>query len=250
MIFKLIFVHRLKPFLLGFIIFFLLGYTYGAPNQASDDSVFYIKMTKVRNFMEIDRTTVTEVWTDMDKSCTLINQMKKIVRKDLGLIYSVNLQEETYSIDSIQSKSAQRPSKSDLDFKYIGQDYNPVYEWEKPHLIKKDTLANYSCDHYSCIGDADFDQISLDYFLTKTKDESMAEAVNSLMLNSINSPNKREPLIQVINDDKNILILKIIEKVENPISPRKTTRIAVDIFKKVLPDKELFEVPVNFRKTN
>ena len=232
------------------IIFFLIGFLNGFPGQQSDDSVFYAKVTNVRNYMDLNRTTVTEIWTAKDKSCTLINQTKSIIRKDLGLIYLINLQTKTYSIDSIKTKSAQAPVKNDFDFKYIGQNYNPIYEWEKPLSMKKDTVANYSCFHFSCTGDADFDQISIDYFLTKTKDKSFAEMLNSVMLNTIDSPNKREPLTQVINKDKNIMILKIIEKVENPISPRITTTIAIDIFKKILPDKELFEVPVNFRKTN
>jgi len=232
------------------IIFFLLGFTNGVPKQQSDDSVFYAKVTNVRNYMDLNRATVTEIWTANDKSCTLINQMKRIIRKDLGLIYLINLQAKTYSIDSIKIKSPQTRSKNDLDFKYIGQYYNPEYEWRKPRSMKKDTVANYSCYHFSCSGDADFDQISLDYFITKTKNRSFAEMINSIMLNSVDSPNKREPLTQVINKDKNLLILKIIQKVENPISPRITTTIAVDIFKKILPDKELFEVPVNFRKTN
>jgi len=232
------------------IIFFLFGLLNGVPEQASDDFVFYIKITNVRNYMNLDRTTVTEMWTVTDKSCTLINQMKNIVRKDLGLIYLINLQAKTYSIDSIQTKSTQTLSKNALDFKYIGQKYNPEYEWKKPHLVKKDTVANYSCYHFLCTGDADFDQISLDYYLTKTKDKSFAEMVNSVMMNSVGSPNKQEPLTQVIDKDKNLMILKIIEKVENPISPRITTTIAIDIFKKTLPDKELFEVPANFRKAN
>ena len=185
------------------IIFFLFGFTIGVPIQQSDDSVFYVKVTNVRNYMDLDRTTVTEIWTAKDKSCTLINQMKSIIRKDLGLIYLINLQAKTYSIDSIKTTSAQASVKNDFDFKYIGQNYNPIYEWKKPRSLKKDIVANYSCLHFSCTGDADFDQISHDYFLTKIKDMSFAEMVNSVMLNSVGTPNKREPLTQVINKDKN-----------------------------------------------
>jgi len=230
------------------IIFFLLGLLNGLPIQESNDSVYYAKVTNVRNYMDQDRTTVTEIWRTKDKSCTLINQRKSILRNDLGLIYLINLQAETYTVDSIKTRPTQAPAKKGLDFKYIGQDYTPVYEWKKPLLVNKDTIGKYSCDHFLCRGDADFDQILLDYFLIKTDDKSLAGIINSFLLSSGSSANKREPLTQAVNKDNNLLILKIIERVENPIAPPIITTITVDTFTKLQPEMELFEVPINFRQ--
>jgi hypothetical protein len=233
------------------IIFFLLGLLNGVQNQQSNDSVYYAKVTNARNFFDQDRITVTEIWSTKDKFCTLINQRKTVFRNDLGLIYSINLQSKNYRIDSIKSRPTKVPTKNELDFKYIGQDiYNPEFEWREPLYMNKDTVGKYPCDHFSCKGDADFDQISLDYYVVKTDDKTLAGMVNSFLLSSGGSANKREPLIEATNKNKNLLILRIIERVENSIASPITTKITVDTYSKILRNEGLFEIPANFKKIN
>lgn len=236
---------------MNLIILFLFSYLNWSLFPQIDDSVYYAKIKNVRNYFDQDRITVTEIWSTKDMSCILTNQRKTIYRNDQGLIYSLNLQSKNYSIDSIQTRPATVPTKKELDLKYVGQDiYNPEYEWREPLFINQDTVGKYPCDHFLCKGDADFDQISLDYYVTKTDDLTLAGMINSFLLSSGGSPNKREPLKETTNKNRNLLILRIIERVENSIAPPITTTITVETYSKILPNGGLFEIPANFKKIN
>ncbi len=50
---------------------------------------YYAKITNTRTYMNIDRITVSEYWFTKDKYCSVSNQYKIIVRKDLGDIGSL-----------------------------------------------------------------------------------------------------------------------------------------------------------------
>jgi hypothetical protein len=232
---------------MNLMFFFLVGLLNLLPNQQVSDSVYYTKVTNVRNYMDLDRSTITEYWTGKNKSCTLVNHIKTIFRNDLGLIYKIDLQAKTYRIDSIKTISLKLPSKTILDFKYIGQEYTPVFEYNDPKSVNFDTICNHKCERFLCEGDADFDHIWLDYYITKTEDQSLAIIINSIFLSYGGSGNKRDPLIS-LTKNKNIMILRLIEKVENPISPPITMRISVETIKKLYPEKDLFELPFDFNR--
>jgi hypothetical protein len=200
--------------------------------------------------MNIDRVSVTEYWFTKDKYCEMNNQTKSIVRRDLGVIYLINLRSGTVKIDSIKPTNTMSPSEKPMDFKYIGQDYIPVFEWNQPKLLSPETIGEYNCEHYICDGDADFDQISLGYLVVKTNDQFMANTLNSSIMSLGGSNNKREPIIEMINGNKNLITLRIIETVENPIAPHITTTINVDKLERLKSSEGLFDLPYNLKKSN
>jgi hypothetical protein len=200
--------------------------------------------------MNIDRETVTEYWFTKDKYCTMSNQIKNIVRKDLGVVYVINLRTGTVRTDSIKPSITMSYAENPMDFKYIGQYYIPVYEWNKPKLLSSETVGNYVCEHYLCEGDADFDQISLEYLVAKTNDQFMASMLNSSIMSPGGSNNKREPITGLITGNKNLIILRIIETVENPIAPHITTTINVDKLELLKSSEGLFDLPDNLKKSN
>jgi hypothetical protein len=232
------------------IILILTGLSNGLTPPQKADSVYYAKVTYVRNYMNSDRTTVTEFWNAREKSCQQTGQRKLIRRSDLGLLYSINMQAKTYTVDSIRKSMPKPPSTNEIDFKHIGQDYIPIYEWKDAQKLDKESVCNHPCDHYSCEGDADFDRISLDYFITPVKDEALKGMINSIMISYLGPPNKSEPLSETVEKEKNILILKMIQKVENAIAPAATTTYTVDTFTKVPPTEDLFGLTADFRKIN
>ncbi len=217
--------------------------------STNDDPVYYAKITNTRTYMNIDRVTVSEYWFTKDKYCSVSNQYKIIVRKDLGVTWFINLRSGTCRTDSIRPQKTMPPAEKIIDVKYIGQNYIPDYEWNKPKLLSKETVGNYVCDHFLCEGDADFDQISLEYLVAKTDDESMAGFLNSTIMNLGGSNNKREPIIEMITGNKNLIPLRIAETVENPIAPHITTVINVDKLELAESSGGMFELPDNLTKT-
>lgn len=233
------------------IIYIVLGLLNSLPNQQINDSVNYAKVTYVRTYMNVDRTSVSEFWITRDKSCTVTRQMKTLVRRDLGVYYVINLQAKTYRVDSLNARPPQEASsKNTTDLKHIGFEYAPTYEWRERKLMNSKTVDNYPCEHFLFEGEADFDRISLDCLITKTEDESLATGINSFFLSYTGNGNKRDPLIELTKNNKNLLILSTIEKVENPIAPPITTTVSVNSLEKIFPDEGLFEIPSNFKKIN
>jgi hypothetical protein len=206
-------------------IIFLFVLCNGLILRSQDDSVYYAKITNTRTYMNIDRVSVTEYWFAKDKFCSLNSQVKSIFRKDLGVVYITDLRTGTVRTETIKPAITSPFTEYTVDFKYIGQHYIPVYDWNKPKLLSPVKVGNYICDHHICEGDADYDQISLEYLAAKTSDQVLAGMLNSSIMSFGASVNKREPLAGLLAGNKNLIILRIVEIVENPIAPHITTTL-------------------------
>jgi hypothetical protein len=233
------------------LIIILLSLLNGFFKSTINDPVYYVKVSNVRTYMNVDRTTVTEYWFTKDKFCILnSNQIKTVIRRDLGVTYSINLRAGTYKIDSIKIQKQSLPVDKILDFKYIGQSYVPDFEWNKPKRLPVEMINKFECAHYISEGDADFDQMSLEFLVAKTEDQFMANTVNSRILNIDTSNNNRKPIAGLISTSKNLIIMRIIERVENAIAPPATTKITIDNLEKVESANGFFDLPDNLKKTN
>jgi hypothetical protein len=228
-------------------IIFVVGLLNGF--HTASDPVYYARVTNTRTYMSSDRVTVTECWFTKDKMCSLRNQLKIIVRNDLGVLYTVNLNSGSYRIDSIKGPKKEIIAKT-VDFKYVGQFYEPEFEWRQPQQLTPDTIGDYICNRYMSEGDADFDQISLEFSLAKTDNELMAEWLNSQVLNLSAQNNKREPVIAILKSDKSLVPLRIIETVENAIAPFIRTKTEVDKLGLASNAEGVFDIPENFKKVN
>jgi len=228
----------------------LLGLFKGFAGETGDDPVYYAKITNTWTYMNISRENTTEYWFAKDKYCRVSNQVKTIIRKDIGVIYYINLRSNTLRTDSIKPQQETASVEKETRFKYIGLNYVPVYEWNVPQLLSPDPVGDFICEHFSCEGDADFDQISLEFLIAKTDDLFMADMLNTTILNLSGSNNKREPVIDMITKNKNLITLRIIETVENSIAPHITTRINVDKLEPLKSAEEVFELTDGLKKIN
>jgi len=231
-------------------VIILIAFCSGCSNTTIDDPVYYARITSTRTYMSLDRVNVTEYWIAKDKFCTLNNQVKTITRKDLGVVYFVNLQSGTVRTEPIKEQQTSSPGVRNLDVRYLGQYYESVFEWNKIRKLAADTVGGYDCEHYICEGDADFDQISLEFFVTGSDDQFLAEMLNNTIMNITGTNNKRSPVFDLIADNNNLVTLKIIETVENPIAPPIITKINVDKLELVKSPEGLFDLPDNLKKTN
>lgn len=228
---------------------FLLSFCLGFSAFAADNPAYYLKVTNTRTYMNVDRVTVAEYWFSDGTYCSLNNQMKVIYRPDQGVRYYINLKNNTYRVDSVKTPLV-KETPAQESMKYLGRYYYPEYEWNKTAKLSKDTIGNFKCDHFYCDGDADFDQIYLDFFMTRIKDETFARFVNSTIFNIKEDNNKSRPVLSLIAKNKNLMPLRIVEKVENPIAPQIITKINLDKFEQVTMPEGIFEIPATLKKIN
>jgi hypothetical protein len=205
----------------------------------SDDPVYYARVTNTWSYLSNDRITVTEYWFTKDKLCSVTTNSKTIIRKDKGVRHLVNLRTGSVLTRPLQQATATTDNEKKDDFKYAGQNYSPVYEWNEPLLISKEKCAGYNCDHFLSKGDADFDRISVEFLMTEAEEQWIADNINSFMLNSP----KREPLSGMVKSNGKLFPVKIIEDVENAIAPHIVTTLVIDKLEKVTPSEDLFEPP-------
>jgi hypothetical protein len=90
--------YNLKLRIMKLFIIVLFGLSNSFIISSQDDSVYYAKITNTRTYMNIDRVSVTEYWFTRDKSCMINNQVKSIVRKDIGVSYLICLQAQSGQI--------------------------------------------------------------------------------------------------------------------------------------------------------
>lgn len=210
----------------------------------NDDPVYYARVTNTWSYLSNERITVTEYWFTQDKSCSVSNNINKtIIRKDIGMQYSVNLRSGSVQSRPLQQAMMTTPDEKQEDIKHAGQYYTPVYEWNNPVLLSREKSAGYDCDHFLCNGDADFDRISVEFLMAEAGDQFVADYINSLMLSSRDS-NKRDPLTRMVKGNSKLFPVKIIEDVENAIAPHILTTIVIDKLEQVNPSEDLFEPPV------
>lgn len=232
---------------------FILLFSFFLNNGSSpfqDETVYYARISNVRNYMNVDRSTVTEYWSGKDKSCFMTSQVKIVTRNDLGARYTINYRTNTYRIDSLGREIRGTTQEEVTDIKYAGEYYTPVYEWWEMKELPRDTIGSIPCKHFLARGDADFDMISLEFWVTETEENSVAFMLNNSMIAALGSENKSEPAFGILNPEKSLVLMKVIEKVENPIAPPVTTTLSIEVLKRLEPEKGLFDIPENFSRIN
>lgn len=207
------------------------------------EKVYYAKVRNSRTYMSSTNVTVTEYWFTKDKICILRNPVKTIYRKDLGIYCMINLKTSVIRTDSVKNLVTDVPRNKSTDIKYVGQSYEPEFEWQKPQYLKKDTVANYRCNLYKCEGDADFDRISLEYALTSFENKPMADLFNQKIISIYSLQNKRKPVLDHLKDHESMIPLKIVERVENAIAPFILTEIVVEKLEIADTTDMIFDIP-------
>jgi hypothetical protein len=86
--------------------------------------------------------------------------------------------------------------------------------------------------------------------MTRMNDYAFARFVSTTIFNIKEENNKSLPLFTLITRNKNLMPLRIIEKVENPIAPQIITKINLDKFEQVTLPDGIFEIPASLKKIN
>jgi len=231
------------------LLIILLGISFIFPAKAGDDPVCHARIINKRTYMNVSREYPMEYWIAKDKYCYINNnQIKTIVRKDLGVVYTILVKTNKYYVDSIKPQQKLTEAGKEPDFKYIGLNYEPVYEWNKSHKLPKDTVANFVCDHFRSEGDADFDQVSLEFSVARPGDRIVAAMFNETMVSIMGWMKTRKPLADMLKRNKYLIPTRFIETVDNPIAPPVTTSFKLDKLEMTSPPENIFELPLGAEK--
>ncbi|MDD4644743.1 MAG: hypothetical protein PHY99_01995, partial [Bacteroidales bacterium] len=137
----------------------------------------------------------------------------------------------------------------DIDFRYVGVNrYNPVYDWVTSLKYKGNTTGLFKSDHYSADGDADFDQVSLEFWLTKPDDRNMAEQFREIAINSMSYQSTRKPMADLLSKNKQVIPVKIIELIDNPIATPIKNVVIIEKLEQAEAPENIFDLPAGAKK--
>jgi len=216
---------------------------------AQDIPAYHAVITSARTYMDVTRNTQSDYWFTKDKTYISNGRVITIERKDLGVVYTLIVRSNEYYIDTIKPEKTQEKTIEEIDFRYVGVDrLVSDYDWSIDKKSKNDQSGLFKSDHYAADGDADFDQVALEFWLAKPGNREMAGLLNNLMQNSMSYNKTRQPLIDKLKKDKYCVPVKIVEMLENSIAPPAKTEIIVEKLEPATAPAHIFELPAGAKQ--
>ncbi|MFC2121993.1 hypothetical protein ACFLTI_10410 [Bacteroidota bacterium] len=220
-------------------------------STAKENTVYHAVVKKTRIYNNIPRDQNIEYWFTKDKTCIVQRGMKTIVRKDLGLVYTYVERSNGYYLDSINVNNETDKKTDEINFRVLGQDrYSPDYEWLMHKEKVVEMLNDFKTTRFTYDGDADFDEVKLDFWLTKPKNGEMAELFNSMQSDYAKNNKTRTPLHNILSENKKLIPVQIIDVRENSISPSVINKTLVEKIEEADPPENIFELPEGAKKLN
>jgi hypothetical protein len=219
------------------------------PAVARQSREYHAVVSSTRTYMDVSRETKTEYWFTKGKTFISNGRINTIVRDDLGVVYTLIVKSNVYYVDTIKPGKTKEPAPKDLDFRYIGVDrYTADYDWNVTRNSHKDTSGIFTSAHYVADGDADFDQVLLEYWVAQPNDKEMSSLFREIQLNSMSYLTTRKPLIDLLRKNKSCIPVKIIELVDNPIAPPILNRIILEKLEPAEAPANIFDLPEGAKK--
>jgi|GEM_PF-2476193 len=216
---------------------------------AKEPQQYHAVVKTTRTYMDVSRETQSDYWFTKGKTFTSNGRVATISRHDLGVVYTLLIKKNIYYVDSIKADKKDNTATKDIDFRYIGVDrYNPVYDWVTNLESKNDTTGLFKSDHYIADGDADFDQVSLEFWLTKPDDRNMAELFSEIAVNSMSYQSTRKPMADLLSKKKQEVPVRIIELINNPIAPPIKNVIVIEKLEPAEAPEGIFDLPAGAKK--
>jgi len=212
--------------------------------EAQDIPAFHAVISNTRTYMGTSRKTQSEYWFTKDKTYVSNGRVATIERKDLGIVYTLIVRSNEYYADTIEKGQPEEAKTEEIDFRYVGVDrLQSDYYWDVDQQAKNDPSGLFKADCYVASGDADFDQVELEFWVAKPRNREMAELFNRIILNSMSYSKTRKPLVDKLKKDKYRIPVRIVELLENPIASPAKTEIIVEKLEPATAPANIFELP-------
>ncbi len=216
---------------------------------AQDLPAYHAVISSTRTYMDVSRTTQSDYWFTKDKTYVSNGRVITIERNDLGVVYTLIVRSNEYYTDTLRQGKPDETKTEEIDFRYVGVDrLESDYDWEVSKQAKNDPSGLLKADRYMASGDADFDQVELEFWLAKPGNREMAGLFNKLMQSSMGYNKTRLPLIDMLKKDKYRIPVKIVEMLENPIAPLAKTEIIVEKLEPATAPANIFELPAGAKQ--
>lgn len=203
-----------------------------------------------RTYMDFTRKYTNEYWIAKDKTCRKADTFIWITRKDLGLMWSINLRDNSYMEEKITppKKPGQAPLKKQLDIHTLGWEYNPEYDWSIKKTGEKKDINGIPCELVTAQGEADFSEISLNLWLARDAKIPGSVELYNLTIDALRGDMQRGAIVEVLMKFKDRAPIHRIEIIENPIAPTIRQESQVKKLEKTEPPPKIYELPEGLKK--
>lgn len=216
---------------------------------AQDLPAYHAVISNSRTYMDTNRKTQSDYWFTKDKTYISNGRVTTIERKDLGIVYTLVVRSNEYYVDTIKQSKPEEKETKEIDFRYVGVDrLESDYDWEVTKKAKNDPSGLLKADRYMASGDADFDQVELEFWVAEPRNREMAGLFNRIILNSMSYNKTRKPLVDKLKKDKYRVPVRIVEMLENSIAPQAKTEIVVEKLEPATAPANIFELPAGAKQ--
>jgi hypothetical protein len=202
-----------------FISFFLNGLSFISIPEATASDVssnvswgahdIHLVIETIRTYMDHTIKYTDEYWLADNKTYQKRNHRVFITRKDLGLIWSIDSREKTYSERKIEIQSDLEEESKDKSEHNEAQkenihslrfSYEPDYDWEIKESDEVEDINGFPCNLFLAEGDADFSEINLKFWVSIESEFPGAEELHNFMLERLEGDIEQKPILDTLKN--------------------------------------------------
>jgi hypothetical protein len=231
----------MKKFLI-FILFLELSIPWPALLNAD----VHVKTETTRLYMDFEVTYPNEVWLAEGKSYRKVRNGVFITRKDLGVMWYIDLGEKTYSEMKLEGDEAFEEQEEDIHT--AGLFYNPTYDWEIKDTGEEKEINGFRSRCFLASGDADFAEIASTYWICVADNVPGGREFRDYMLDQVKNDPQRPKLHDIMLKYEAGFPVYREETIENAIAPTMIYKIKLLELEKAEAPPRIYDIPDGFKK--
>ncbi|MDD8025140.1 MAG: hypothetical protein PHI34_01410 [Acidobacteriota bacterium] len=218
----------------------------GASSLAAAVDVHAVIET-TRTYRGASRASTQDLWIGADRQTAGTDAFLFIIRKDLGLVWSVSRRPLIYNED--KRAPAPAPAKTPReDIHTAGFDYGQgPMTWTLEPLAGTKTINGVVCDHFMGRGRSDVGEISVDLWAAPAATPGGPELLKS-MIESLRDDSRRSEIAGLLDKLGGRVPLERDEVIDGPIGPVMTYAIKVLKLEKAEPPAGTYDLPAGAKK--
>lgn len=225
---------------------FIIAAIPAAGGSARADTHAVVESTRL--YMDQETKVTLEYWIGRDRSSRKAAGRVTVTRGDLGLTWTLDLNEKTYAESALRNPAGP-PSRRTPDMKKLWLDvYDPAYDWTITPTGEKKTVAGFNCREFQAVGQADFAEMSATYWVCLELGVPGAAAFHDYLLAQYEGDNRMAALLKILQDNPGGFCVYREEMVEPSIAPTTRAKVGLSKLEEAEPPPGTYEIPEGFRK--
>ena len=222
-----------------------------APAAVATRADLHLVLETSRTRMDYVQTETIEHWIGPDRQYTRQGNTARIVRRDLGVSWMIDIPRQGYIESPIrpQPPRTSQPSAAEVpeaapDLRTLGFGTSVTeYDWAVRETVETRTIGGCPCRGFVADGDADFDELLVTFWICPRAPVADPQRVSDHLLARIRQDDERRTVAEVLGRfDRGALLA--VEEVQNPgtgfPSLSKTTVVT---FEERVPPDGIYDLP-------